>query len=405
MKWILHFIGGATTSKAHTALKIAPKYSSPVVHVADASLAVEVCQNLIGSAKDSYVTELKQKQHDIRERYSKTQTKAQYVPYKDAAEKSPKTNWKQSDIPTPPTLETQIHNVSVAELEEYIDWSPFFWTWELKGIYPTILNSPKWGKQAKELYKDARDLLNKIKVEKLWNPVGITKFWPCFAEGDDVTLLDSNAKEEVGKFSFLRQQKLKDNDEPYMSLADFIAPKHTKLTDYIGAFAVTIGKEVEELAKRFEDDADDYNSILVKAVGDRLAEAFAEYLHKEMRVTLGYEAEDKYTNEELIKEKYRGIRPAPGYPACPDHTEKMNMESNGCVKKHTGIELTESCAMTPASSVSGMYFSHPNARYFRVSTIDKDQVESYATRKNMSISEVEKWLSPNLGYDPSKAYC
>ena len=396
-------IGGATTSKAHTALKIAPKYTGPVVHVADASLAVEICQNLIGTSQKDFVNTLKQKQQTIRERFKSNKNKIEYVSYKDALAARPNYNWREVDIPTPVTLETTTHHVAVSELVKFIDWSPFFWTWELKGIYPTILNSPKWGKQARELYQDANNLLDKIINENLWNPVGVTKFWPCHSVGDDVELFKSTDKlEKIGSLSFLRQQKVKDNDDTYLSLADFIAPKEASRTDFIGGFAVTIGKEVELMANQFERDNDDYNSILVKAVGDRLAEAFAEYLHKKIRVELGYETEDQYTNDELIKENYRGIRPAPGYPACPDHTEKFNLWQLMDTENLTGIKLTESCAMTPASSVSGMYFSHPDADYFRVSTINKDQVENYAMRKEMDIVDVEKWLSPNLGYEPEK---
>lgn len=394
-------IGGATTSKAHTALKIAPKYKGPIVHVADASLAVEVCQNMIGSNKDSHIRKLKEDQEVIRERLSKSQGKTTFVPYEKAKEMAPSFDWHKIDIPRPATLDIETHNYSVKEIAEYIDWSPFFWTWELKGIYPNILNSPKWGKQAKELFADAQVLLKKVMNEKSWQPKAVTKFWPCQSYGDDVFLYDNESKRNVlGKFSFLRQQKMMEDTVNLYSLSDFIAPKSSDKIDYIGAFAVTAGDGVEKMAKAYEDDADDYNSILVKAVGDRIAEAYAEMLHKKIRISLGYEKDSDYTNDELIKENYRGIRPAPGYPACPDHTEKQNIWQLMDVKETTGISLTESCAMTPASSVSGFYFSHPEAKYFRVSAVDRDQIEAYSKRKKQDISVTEKWLSPYLGYEP-----
>lgn len=392
-------IGGATTSKAHTALKIAPKYAGPVVQVADASLAVEVCQRLMGSKKQDYLQEIHQEQIKLRERHSKSSDNSAHISYQEALDKKFNCDWTSLDIPVPSSLKTVVHRPSIAELIGYIDWSPFFWTWELKGIYPSILNSPKWGKQASELYHDAQELLKRLTSENLWTPIGVTKFWPCQSSGDDVILYDTEEKNEItGTFSFLRQQKMKTTEAPYYSLSDFIAPRSSGRIDYIGGFAVTIGREVENLANKYQESADDYNSILVKAIGDRLAEAFAEYLHQKIRIDLGYEKPGELSNESLILEKYRGIRPAPGYPACPDHSEKITLWNYMDTEKITGIQLTENCAMTPASSVSGFYFSHPEAKYFRVSSIFEDQIDSYVKRKNMSKESAERWLSPYLGY-------
>lgn len=390
-------VGGATTSKAHTAIKIAPEYSGPVVHVPDASLVVEVCKNLTNSGAGEFIEKLKENQSAIRHRFHSGSDKKRLVDFKTAQEGKFTSDWKNIDIPKPLSFNATIHRPSIGELAPYIDWSPFFWTWELKGIFPTILNSPKWGKQARELYEDATSLIEKITHENLWAPVGVTKFWPCQSRGEDVLIYsDEGLSSQVGTFHFLRQQKEKENDATFYSLADFIAPEHSSRTDYIGAFAVTTGDGVESLSKKFEDEGDDYNAILAKAVGDRLAEAFAEWLHQKVRIEMGYEKPDQYSNEDLIKENYRGIRPAPGYPACPDHSEKLNIWKLMEVEEQTGIQLTESCAMTPASSVSGLYFSHPQAKYFRISEIGEDQLTAYQERRNEPISELRKWLSPYL---------
>ncbi len=286
-------------------------------------------------------------------------------------------------------------------LVDYIDWSPFFHAWELRGRFPKILEDEVVGEKAKELFDDAQSLLQRIVDEKLFTAKCVYCLFPANRVGDDVELYtdDSRAK-RLAKFHFLRQQGDK-SDGVNRSLADFIAPKESGLADYIGAFAVTVGHGVEEFAKSFEEANDDYNAIMAKALGDRLAEAFAEYLHHRVRREWGYGRNENLTNDELIREKYRGIRPAAGYPACPDHTEKQLLWELLEVENHTGIKLTESCAMWPASSVSGLYFAHPEAKYFAVGKIDRDQVKDWAKRKDMSLTDAERWLAPNLNYDPA----
>jgi 5-methyltetrahydrofolate--homocysteine methyltransferase len=293
--------------------------------------------------------------------------------------------------------------ISLATLVDYIDWSPFFHTWELRGRYPAIFDDPVVGQQARELFADAQKLLSRIGEEKLLTARGVFGFWPANSLGDDVEIYrDESRADLVGRFHFLRQQMQKPAGQPNYCLADFVAPKSSGRPDYLGAFAVTAGLGADELAKQFQAEHDDYNAILTKALADRLAEAFAEYLHNEARRVWGFGKEEHLTKDDLIRERYRGIRPAPGYPASPDHVEKRTLFDLLGAEEHTGIHLTESFAMHPGASVSGLYFSHPEARYFAVGKIERDQAIEYAARKDESLGEIEKWLSPNLNYEPEK---
>lgn len=391
-------IGGATTSKAHTAIKIAPEYTSPVCHVSDASLVIGVCNDLLNpKLKKEFHNKLLKDQETLRAKYLKNMETRSFLSYEQAKSKGFKCNDDYTpDVPEFLGIKT-FESIDLEELIPFIDWSPFFWSWEIRGIYPKVFESKKWGAQAKELFADAQNLLEKILKEKIFKPKALIGFWPANRVGDDVEVYRDNTKSDVlEKFCFLRQQKEKTKENHYLCLADYILEKEKGICDYLGFFAVTTGKEVEEFAKSFEKELDDYNSILVKALGDRLAEALAEMMHKKVRDYWGYGKSENFNIDNLIKEEYRGIRPAPGYPACPDHTEKDKIWKLLDVVKHTGISLTENYAMMPASSVSGYYFSHPESRYFRVGQIAKDQIESYAPRKDMEIESVEKWLSANI---------
>jgi 5-methyltetrahydrofolate--homocysteine methyltransferase len=370
------------------------------VHVSDASLAVGVCNSLQSkSLKDQFAEDLKQEQKEISERYFASLEGGNWLSFSEAQKMGFKCNWSSWRPFKPSHFEVQTYEFSVAEIVPYIDWSPFFWAWEMKGIYPTILSSPKWGAEAKKLFSDAKQHLEKISNEGIWKPKAVTKFWACNSVGDDVELYGDAKSNRIGVFHFLRQQREKVEDKTCLSLADFIAPKTLGQVDYMGAFAVTAGKEVEEYASTFERAGDDYNAILLKVLGDRLAEALAELLHQRVRIDLKMETFDQFKPHDLIAEKYQGIRPAPGYPACPDHTEKSTIWNLMEVEKWTGIKLTENLAMTPASSISGYYISHPESRYFRVGRIQKDQVIDYANRKKLSVEEVEKWLASYLAYE------
>jgi len=394
-------VGGATTSSAHTAIKIAPHYNGIVDHVQDASLVVGVCNDLLNPDKaDDYKLELREKQKKQKARFEESQAKITYTPIEVARQNGFKCELADIEIDAPgQTGLIHFNDIDLKEIINYFDWSPFFWTWELKGSFPKILDNPNWGEQARELYNDAEDLLGEIINNKLFNPSAIVGIWPANSVGDDVEIYtDDKRKEVVENLHFLRQQGKRKEEQLYYSLSDFIAPRSANKIDYIGGFAVTAGDKVESLSEKYKDDNDDYTSIMIKALGDRIAEALAEMIHKKVRDLWGYGKKENLSNEDFISEKYRGIRPAPGYPSCPDHTEKGILWRLLDAEKHTGVSLTESYAMTPGSSVSGFYFSHPDARYFNLGKILKDQVEDYAKRKGLSVEEVEKWLQPNLGY-------
>ena len=395
-------IGGATTSKAHTAVKIAPSYAPSVVHVMDASRAVGVVGRLISPAqKPVFVQQVRDDYERVRQAHQDRGAKP-VLPIAQARAKRFATDWASVDIPTPSFLGIRtISPQPLAELVPFIDWSPFFHTWELKGRYPRIFEDGTIGAKAKELYDDARRLLGQIIRNNLLTAKGVYGFFPAASVGDDIELYNDESRSSVlTTVHHLRQQAEKPPGQPNVALADYVAPKECGRGDFVGAFAVTAGIGLESLCKRFDKDHDDYNSIMAKALADRLAEAFAEYLHKRVREEWGYGRDERLTNDDLIRERYRGIRPAPGYPACPDHTEKRLLFDLLEVEKHAGIVLTESFAMLPAASVSGFYFAHPEARYFAVGKIGKDQVEDYARRKGMDQRVIERWLSPNLNYDP-----
>ena len=384
-------------------MKIAPAYASEVVHVLDASRSVGVVEKLINKeVRPQLDAENRALQKQLVASHAKRQ-EAKLVPNAEALQKRLATDWTKVEISKPEFLGTRVlENVPLTKLREFVDWSPFFQTWELKGKYPRIFEDPQFGEAARKLFDDAQELLQRIIDEKLLTARGVYGFWPAASQSDDIIIYtDDSRAEEKCRFHTLRQQWERKGQDKFFSLADFIAPADSGRKDYIGAFAVTTGIGCDELAARFDRQHDDYNSILTKALADRLAEAFAEYLHREARSAWGYGREEQLSNDELIAEKYRGIRPAPGYPAQPDHTEKRTLFKLLDAERTTGIRLTESFAMHPAASVSGLYFAHPESRYFAVDRLTCDQVEDYARRKGMSVAEIERWLSPNLGYDPS----
>ena len=393
-------IGGATTSKAHTALKIAPKYSHAVCQVSDASLVVGVC-NQLRSNREEYVANLLKDQEKLRERYSSNQQGKKYLSLEDARANQKSVEWSEELIFKPDYQGLQEINPSIEELEPYIDWSPFFWAWQIKGHYPKVLESDKWGKQARELFSDAIAMLDRFKEDPDVEMRGIYRFWPANSLNEDIILYDDqNPHKEVGQFHLMRQQSVKSDKAPNLCLSDFVAPLESGLKDTVGAFAVTSGARIDEIAKSFEDNDDDYNSIMAKILGDRLAEAFAEYLHMKVRVDSGLEAAKEFSNDELIAEKYKGIRPAPGYPACPDHTEKWKIWDYLEVNRHMDIRLTESLAMTPPGSICGWYFNNPESEYFRVGQVQKDQVESLSEKKEIPFEDMQRWIGQNLAYDP-----
>lgn len=395
-------IGGATTSKAHTAVKIAPSYEPGVVHVLDASRAVGVVGSLISQTqRQNFVKQMRDDYEKVRQSHHERGAKS-LLSITQARANRLMSDWVAADIPTPAASGVRtIEDQSLVELIPFIDWSPFFHTWELKGRYPTIFDDSTVGPKAKELYDDARRLLDEIIQKRQLKAKGVYGFFAAASVGDDIELYaDASRKVTATTIHHLRQQSEKPTGQPNLSLADYVAPKGSGRQDYIGAFAVTAGVGLDELCKRFDKDHDDYNSIMAKALADRLAEAFAECLHKRVREEWGYGKHEQLTNDDLIRERYRGIRPAPGYPACPDHTEKQLLFDLLQVEKNAGITLTDSFAMLPAASVSGLYFAHPGAKYFAVGKIGKDQVEDYARRKGMDLRTIERWLSPNLNYEP-----
>ena len=391
-------IGGATTSKAHTAVKIEQNYAHPVVYVPNASRAVGVCQKLISAhSKDEYAQSVKDEYVKVREQHAKKKPRTKAISIEDARANAFTCDWANYAIQTPNFLGTKTIEVSIEELKEYIDWTPFFLTWSLAGKYPRILKDEVVGVEASKLFADALAMLEQVEQNKSLKAVGRVGIFPANSVDESIEIYDTFEQTHViGKGEHLRQQTLKPKGFNYC-LSDFVAPKTANKTDYIGAFAVTAGIGEEELAKAFEKDGDDYNSIMVKAIADRLAEAFAEYLHKIVRKELwGYAADETLNNEALIAEKYQGIRPAPGYAACPEHTEKQLIWDLLDVEKEIGMQLTESYAMWPGASVSGWYFSHPDCRYFAVAKIQQDQLSEYAQRKSWNIEKAEKWLAPNL---------
>jgi len=396
-------VGGATTSRAHTAVKIAPHYSEPVVHVLDASRAVPVTTSLLSDdGKAEFVANHRAEYEAIRR--SHAAPRLQVAPLEIARSRRTPIEWRAEDLPTPEFNGVRVlDDFPLATLREYIDWTPFFHTWGMKGIYPRILEHKEQGEQARQIFADGNTLLDRIIEKSLITARGVYGFFPANAVGDDVELYaDGKRAEVIERFHFLRQQSNREGSEPCRSLADFIAPSETGLPDHIAAFAVTTGIGLKELCDRFRADNDDYNAIMAEAIADRLAEAFAECLHKRVRDEWGYGRAEGLSPAELILEKYRGIRPAPGYPACPDHTEKGTLWKLLDVQANTGMFLTESFAMWPGSSVSGLYFAHPDSRYFSLGKIDRDQIDDYHVRKEMSVEEVERWLGQNLNYDPAE---
>ena len=397
-------IGGATTSRVHTAVKIAPFYKHPVIHVLDASRAVGVVSNLISDdLKAAYVAEVTREQQVARDQHAGKRNDKKTLSLAAARANQTPIVWRAEDIAAPSfTGVRAVTNLPLSELVPYIDWSPFFRAWELHGHYPEIFDDAVVGESAQKLYEEAQDLLSQLVTDKSLRANGVYGFFPANSVGDDIELYTDDTRTEVlGVIHALRQQGEKSGDNANKALSDFIAPKETGLPDYLGGFAVTTGLGVEELSQKFRDELDDYNAIMVSALADRLAEAFAEYLHKRARDDNGYGCGENLTREELIKERYRGIRPAPGYPACPDHTEKRTLFHLLNAERNAGIHLTESMAMTPAASVSGFYLSHPEAKYFSLGKIERDQVEDYACRKGMEMTEAERWLAPVLNYEPA----
>jgi len=396
-------IGGATTSRKHTSVKIAPKYEKPVVHVIDASRVTGVVGKLLNPIKKQDFVEQNQDRQDRDRRIHEGGNKRPLLTYEEARENRLRVDFDDGEMPEPEFLGTRtVRDVSVETLAEYIDWTPFFLAWELKYPYPQILEHDEYGEQARELLEDARQMLRRIAKEDRLTAHGVYGIWPANAEGDDVLLYTDESREQVReRLCNLRQQRERHTDgERNLCLTDFVAPVGSGLDDYLGGFAVTAGHGVDALRAEFEEAHDDYNKILVTALADRLAEAFAEHLHEQVREKLGYG--DDLTNQELIDEEYRGIRPAPGYPACPDHTEKAKLWDLLEVAEEVDIELTESYAMDPGASVSGWYYSHPESRYFNVGGLDRDQIEDYAERKGMEPREVERWLMRNLDYEPDE---
>lgn len=392
-------IGGATTSKAHTAIKIAPHYDQPVVRVGDASLVTEVCNRLLNTkTRDAYIAEVEAENVKQRERFAKSNASKELLPIKEARAKRFAPDWSQVELKQPNALGLTVDDhISLGTIATYFDYSPLFWTWELKGVYPKILKHEKYGEQARTIYKDAQALLKRIIDEKRFRARSVTGLFQANSIDDDIELYDNDGK-IIGRLHTLRQQKLKHGNDVYYSMADFVAPKESGKVDACGAFVVCI-EGVDAFAKEFEDKHDDYTAIMVKAIGDRFAEALAEYTHERVRKDLwGYAVDETLSKEELIKESYRGIRPASGYPATPDHTEKSAIWKLLDAEANTGATLTENFAMSPGSCVSGLYFAHPDAKYFHVGALGKDQLEEYSVRKNQTLETTERWLAPNLSY-------
>lgn len=392
-------VGGATTSKIHTAVKIDPKYSGTVIHVLDASRSVPVAGALISkTTKEEVHLKTKEEYSELRASHQSRSDAKNYIPIEQARKNKLSIDWKNFTPVTPKKLGNQYFDeYPLEEIRNYIDWTPFFQTWMLKGKFPQIFENQTIGKEAKKLYDDANAMLDEIIAKKQLIAKAAIGLYPARSTGDDVVVYKDG--KPITTFHFLRQQGKKASHLPNLCLADFVCPESEGKEDYIGGFAVTAGIGIEQLIEKFKSEHDDYNEIMVKSLADRLAEAFAELMHQKIRKEFwGYAADEKLANEDLIKEKYQGIRPAPGYPACPDHTEKRLLFDLLEVERHVGISLTDSFAMYPASSVSGFYFSHPESKYFGLGKINQDQVIDYAARKTMDLEIMEKWLSPNLSY-------
>ncbi len=396
-------IGGATTSAKHTAVKIAPAYSRTTVHVLDASRAPGIVEKLVNpKSREAFGRENRAAQAKLVESFNHRR-QATLVPYAEAVAKRFTCDWAALEIPRPEFLGARtLGEISLTEIVPFIDWSPFFMAWELKGKFPTIFDNPQLGVEARKLFDDAQRLLSKLVDERLLSARAVYGFWPANSVGDDIVVYAAEDRgAELCRFHTLRQQWQRQGQSVFHSLADFIAPLESGRIDYLGAFAVSAGFGADELARQFESQHDDYEAIMVKALADRLAEALAEMLHARARREWGFGRDEGLSSDDLIQEKYRGIRPAPGYPACPDHTEKRTLFNLLGAEQETGIRLTENFAMMPAASVSGLYFAHPQSRYFAVDMLLRDQVEGYAKRKGMPLNEVERWLAPNLGYEPA----
>ncbi len=395
-------IGGATTSPAHTAVKIAPEYQPGVAHVLDASRVVNVVGALLSpNQKSAFVAETKTKQEALRVDFAERQGSRKLLPLEAARKRKFTCDWAKADLATPEFFGTRVVEATVEEIAPFIDWGPFFQAWELHGAFPRILEDEVVGAEARKLFGDAKKLLARIGQERRFSPRAVVGFWHCNSVGDDVEVYaDANRSKVLRRFSMLRQQGEKQQNDRNLCLADFVAPKDSGRVDAMGGFVVTAGPGVEAFANELKAALDDYSAIMVQALGDRIAEGFAELMHKRARAWCGFGKDEKLSNEQLIKEHYRGIRPAPGYPACPDHTEKPGLFELLDATKASGVALTESMAMTPASSVSGWFFNHPESTYFGIGKLGRDQIEDYAKRKGMSVEAVERWLGPNLGYDP-----
>jgi 5-methyltetrahydrofolate--homocysteine methyltransferase len=394
-------IGGATTSKVHTAVKIEEHYKNGVtVHVLDASRSVPVVEALLGDKKQNFVQTVRNEYADMRVRHQQQQSVKNFITIQDARNNALKIDWEKETPVVPKKIGIHVFdNIELREIANYIDWTPFFQTWELAGKYPAILSDEIVGEEATRLFADAKEMLHQIIDEKWLQAKAVVGIFEANAVEDDIEIYDSSTGNLHSVFCTLRQQNKKAEGLPNFALADFIAPKSSGKKDYLGGFAVTAGIGIEKHLEKFEKEHDDYRSILLKALADRLAEALAEYMHAKVRREIwGYASNENFSNDDLIQEKYIGIRPAPGYPACPDHTEKRKLFDWLQAEKNTGITLTESYAMYPTAAVSGFYFAHPKSQYFGLGKISKDQVEEYAQRKGMSIEETERWLAPQLNY-------
>ena len=396
-------IGGATTSKAHTAVKIEGCYEGATVHVLDASRAVGVMGTLLDDERrPGFLADLATEYEEVRRRQAARRGKSELLPIEEARSRAYRPDWSSYEPPAPaqPGVH-RIDSIGVRELRDFIDWTPFFQAWELHGKYPALLEDSVVGEQATSLFADAQEMLDRIEAEDLLGTAAVVGLFPAASDGDDVTIYASEERSSTRAVVHGLRQQFGKGDRGNRCLSDYVAPTHSGRADWLGAFTVTAGIGAAELAAAYEAAHDDYHAIMVKALADRLAEAFAERLHQLVRTELwGYAPAETLDNDALIAEEFVGIRPAPGYPACPDHTEKRTLFELLDVEESIGVALTESCAMTPAASVSGWYLSHPDARYFGVGRIGRDQVADYARRKGWTLEEAERWLAPNLGYDP-----